>query len=192
MAVVEQLVAVDRRQARDEAGLAGRGEGEVSVGRVEGAEGVEQVVRVETRCLNGFLLADHVDLRLDGLGGVGLVAGGGLEGDVIVVDEHAQRGVAFRDERDAFHGGQQVGGGNPHGDGSDDVHQVPHLREGLVQQAGGGFTAALRALTREPDQSLTLGLGGGQRHGDGLAGGQRLGRVRQHPARHQHRALDVR
>ena len=74
-------------------------------GRADRAQPVEQEVRVE-----GDLDLGAGEGRLDGLGGLGVVAGAGLDGDLAVGELQPDRGVALGDQGDALDRLDQVGG----------------------------------------------------------------------------------
>ena len=142
-------------------------------------------MRVETGRGQRQFAAGHVlDLRRDRLGGLRLVAGGGFERDLVVADQHPQRGVALGHQGDALDRGDDLFGLAAHRDGRLDVHQMPHLGELARKQPGGQLAVAAVGFALETDQPLT-GIGARQRDRDGLAAGHRARGLRQDAGGHQ-------
>ena len=96
IAVIHRFVAVRLLLAVEFDGLDGRGHLHAHEWLSDGAQAFDQVGRVER---DGDVLAVHVDvqhfLRL------GFVHGAGGQGDFLAGEHHADRGVAFGDQRDA-------------------------------------------------------------------------------------------
>src|SRR6476620_1465685 len=99
VAVAVVGVALRLGLSGEDRGPARLGERQSRVGRAEGAQPVEQEMRVE-----GDLDVGTGEGRLDRLGGLGIVAGAGLDGDLAVGELQAYRGVALRDQGDAANG----------------------------------------------------------------------------------------
>src|SRR6478609_7885930 len=92
-------LAVGLLLAGQHRGAARLGERQPAEGGADGVEAVEEELRVERDLDLG-----SGEGGLDRLGGLGVVAGAGLDGDLTVGELQQHRGVALGDERDALDG----------------------------------------------------------------------------------------
>src|SRR6478672_13754230 len=99
VAVAGVRLGVGLGLAGEDRGTARLREGQPAPGGADRVEAVEQELRVE-----GDLDLGTVESRLDRLGGLRVVAGAGLDGDLAVAELQQHRGVALCDERHALDG----------------------------------------------------------------------------------------
>ena len=97
------LGAPDGVHAGEHRGLRGVGEVEADVGLVEGAQAVEEVAGVEGR---GDVLA--LEVGVEPLGGLGVVAGPGVQGQAVLGEGHVDGRGAVGHEAHAAHRGHEL------------------------------------------------------------------------------------